>query len=129
MTNQCSNRILISGRYFSEDDLVDVKEIIRMFPNLSRTELANTICENLGWVTAIWPARRFRCWPNVSGLTGISATATARFCWKPSSTLNNTGALATRRQTGFIWAEPRAVDGWTATTKDLLAAKISMFTP
>ena len=62
MTNQCSNRILISGRYFSEEDLTDVKEIIRMFPNLSRTELANTICENLGWVTATGQPKTDSCY-------------------------------------------------------------------
>jgi len=62
MTNQSPNRTLISGRYFSEQDLMDVKEMARMFPNLSRTELANTICENLGWVTATGQPKTASCY-------------------------------------------------------------------
>ncbi|MFO7952149.1 MAG: DUF4338 domain-containing protein, partial [Bacillota bacterium] len=62
MANQSPNQTLISGRYFSEQDLTEVKEIIRMFPNLSRTELANTICENLGWVTATGQPKTASCY-------------------------------------------------------------------
>ncbi len=51
MTKQSDNQVLVSGRYFTEQELQDVKETIRMFPKLSLTELANTICENLDWVT------------------------------------------------------------------------------
>jgi hypothetical protein len=51
MTKQYDNQVLVSGRYFTEQELQDVKEIIRMFPKLSLTELANTVCENLDWVT------------------------------------------------------------------------------
>lgn len=41
---------LLSGRWFSEQELQDVKYIVRMFPQLSRYELAKTICEGLSWV-------------------------------------------------------------------------------
>jgi hypothetical protein len=51
MTKQYDNQVLVSGRYFTEQELQDVKETIRMFPKLSLTELANTVCENLDWVT------------------------------------------------------------------------------
>ncbi|MDY6825552.1 MAG: hypothetical protein SVV67_00005, partial [Bacillota bacterium] len=36
--------ILIRGRYFSFQDLLEVVETVRMFPRLSRRELALTIC-------------------------------------------------------------------------------------
>jgi len=57
MAQQTDKRVLVSGRYFTEQDLNDVKEIVRMFPKLSRAELANTICENLEWVT---PAGQYK---------------------------------------------------------------------
>jgi hypothetical protein len=41
MTKQSDNQVLVSGRYFTEQELQDVKETIRMFPKLSLTELAN----------------------------------------------------------------------------------------
>lgn len=42
---------LLCGREFTKDELWDVKETVEMFPGLSRTEIAKTICENLNWVT------------------------------------------------------------------------------
>lgn len=42
--------ILLSGRWFSEQELEDVKYIVQMFARLSRYELAKTICEGLSWV-------------------------------------------------------------------------------
>ena len=50
-------RILVSGRYFTLQDLFEVQETVRMFPKLSRLELAKTICENLEWVT---PAGQYK---------------------------------------------------------------------
>ena len=44
-------RVLVSGRHFSFQELIEVVETVRMFPRLSRRELAQTICENLEWVT------------------------------------------------------------------------------
>lgn len=41
---------LISGREFSEDELIQVRETVAMFGNLSRRELALTLCEHLSWV-------------------------------------------------------------------------------
>jgi Domain of unknown function (DUF4338)/Transposase DDE domain len=38
-----------SGRRFTRNQLVKVVDTIRMFPNLSRTELAFTLCEHLSW--------------------------------------------------------------------------------
>jgi len=39
----------ISGRRFTRKQLSQVQETVRMFPNLSRKELALTLCEHLNW--------------------------------------------------------------------------------
>ena len=46
-----SKPLMLSGRYFSKKELRQIQETVKMFPNLSRTELAFTICEHLSWVT------------------------------------------------------------------------------
>lgn len=43
--------ILLNGRWFSKQELDDIKTIVKMFPNLSRYELAQTICETLSWTS------------------------------------------------------------------------------
>ncbi len=53
MANEFDAPVLISGRYFTVQELHEVQETVRMFPKLSRTELAKTICENLSWVTPV----------------------------------------------------------------------------
>ena len=45
-------RIIQSGREITEEDVEHVKEVVRDFVGLSRKELAATICEHWGWVTA-----------------------------------------------------------------------------
>jgi len=42
---------LLVGRDFTAADLELIRETVAMFPRLSRTELARTICEQLGWLT------------------------------------------------------------------------------
>ena len=49
--------VLVSGRHFNFQELIEVVETVRMFPRLSRRELAQTICENLEWVT---PAGKYK---------------------------------------------------------------------
>jgi len=44
--------ILQSGREISMQELDEIQETVGVFPRLSRTELAATICEHLGWMTA-----------------------------------------------------------------------------
>jgi len=51
MPEQSGAPVLLSGRYFTAQELLEIKETIRLFPKLSRTELVKTICENLNWVT------------------------------------------------------------------------------
>jgi hypothetical protein len=40
-----------SGRRFTRKQLAHVQETVEQFPNLSRTELARTLCEHLNWKT------------------------------------------------------------------------------
>jgi len=40
-----------SGRRFTRKQLAQVQETVERFPNLSRTELAHTLCEHLNWKT------------------------------------------------------------------------------
>lgn len=44
------DKILLSGRLFSQQELEDIIYIVRRFPKLSCSELAMTICEGLPWV-------------------------------------------------------------------------------
>lgn len=41
---------LLCGRIFTPQELQEAQDIVRLFPKLSRTELAKTICEMLSWV-------------------------------------------------------------------------------
>src|ERR1043166_1966334 len=44
-------RAAFSGRRFTRKQLAQVQETVQRFPNLSRTELARTVCEHLNWKT------------------------------------------------------------------------------
>ena len=44
--------VTLSGCYFSKKDILHIQETIKLFPKLSLTELAQTLCENLNWMTA-----------------------------------------------------------------------------
>ncbi|MFW5788031.1 MAG: DUF4338 domain-containing protein [Halanaerobiales bacterium] len=46
-----SDKILINGREFTQKEVDDIVETVEMFNNLSRTELAKTICVHLDWFT------------------------------------------------------------------------------
>ena len=52
MEKTISKPLTLSGRYFSKKELVYVQQTVKSFPNLSLTELAQTCCEHLGWITA-----------------------------------------------------------------------------
>lgn len=49
--NENNHKILLCGREFTEQELDDIKYMVRRFPKLSRRELFQTICENIGWLT------------------------------------------------------------------------------
>jgi hypothetical protein len=42
----------LSGRQFTLQEIQEIQETVREFPYLSRTELVETICEHLSWVSA-----------------------------------------------------------------------------
>ena len=52
MPTPITKPLTLSGRYFSKKELRFVQQMLKSFPNLSLTELAQTLCEHLGWVTA-----------------------------------------------------------------------------
>lgn len=52
-----NERYIINGRVLTLSDLSNIKEIVRMYPKLSRKELIRTICENLRWASAILTKR------------------------------------------------------------------------
>jgi len=44
--------LVLSGRAFSEAEVEQIQETVWVFSKLSRFELAQTLCEHLGWVSA-----------------------------------------------------------------------------
>ena len=56
-----AEKIVQCGREITAEDLAEIKETVRLFPKLSRTELADTLCENLEWLTASGGYKRDAC--------------------------------------------------------------------
>ena len=52
MTTAITKPLTLSGHYFSKKELAYVQQTVKTFSNLSQTELAETLCEHLHWVTA-----------------------------------------------------------------------------
>lgn len=52
MLERFSEGIVQCGRKITVEELAEIKETVELFPNLSRSELAETLCENLQWLTA-----------------------------------------------------------------------------
>ena len=48
-------------REFDHNDIQLIQQIFRMFPNLSQSELLETVCENLDWLTASGLPKRRTC--------------------------------------------------------------------
>jgi hypothetical protein len=49
------------GRAISAEELALIEETVALFPALSRSELAHTICDHLGWYTASGSYKRHAC--------------------------------------------------------------------
>ena len=54
-------RIVQCGREISSQELDEIVETFRMFPGLGRTELIETICENLSWFTPSGKPKKDAC--------------------------------------------------------------------
>ncbi len=52
MVKNRNGSVFQNGREINSQQLEDIKETVGLFPSLSRTELASTLCENLEWFTA-----------------------------------------------------------------------------
>jgi hypothetical protein len=52
---------VFSGRTFSPEDIEVIKWIRKLYPKLSRHELAGTVCEFLNWTTPAGNAKRIQC--------------------------------------------------------------------
>jgi len=52
MVERKAGSILQCGREITGEELDEIQDTVRLFPALSRWELAQTICEHLGWLTA-----------------------------------------------------------------------------
>ena len=50
-----------SGRQFSTEDIALIIITTQMYPKLSQTEIASTICELLGWLTPNGKPKRLQC--------------------------------------------------------------------
>jgi hypothetical protein len=51
MKKAIENPLVLSGRKFSIKDLISIQETVKLFPNLSPSELALTIAEHFSWQT------------------------------------------------------------------------------
>jgi hypothetical protein len=52
MERQTTGYWVQGGREFSREELALVREVVELFPGLSRKELARTLCDHLGWYAA-----------------------------------------------------------------------------
>jgi len=56
-----NNIIAFSGRNFTSEDIELIKWTRKKYPQLSRCELASTVCEFLGWTTPAGASKRLQC--------------------------------------------------------------------
>lgn len=93
------NRDLISG----------MAVILDTFAKLSRTELANTICELFSWVQVKNLARSvLSLAAKQCRMIGSTVAVVAWSSWKPWWMENNTTGHFTRPPIGYMWEKPRA---------------------
>ena len=59
-----------SDREITREELDEIQETVKFFPTLSRSELAQTICEHLGWFTATGGYKTDACLKLLSRLEG-----------------------------------------------------------
>lgn len=70
MLERKAGSIIQCGREISREELDEIQETVRLFPGLSLSELAATICEHLGWITASGGYKTDACLKLLSRLEG-----------------------------------------------------------
>lgn len=70
----------LSGREFSNQEIQEIQETVRVYWRLSRKELVQTICEHLDWVT---PAGRNK----LASCAKASSTCIVTIRWATSDRL------------------------------------------
>ncbi len=61
VSKELKSSITQCGREITDQELDLILETVKMFPKLSQTDLAETICEHLGWYTASGRYKREAC--------------------------------------------------------------------
>lgn len=61
MVKPTEDSVLLCGRYFTLQELLEIQATVRMFPQLTSKELVSTLCENLDWVTPAGKYKRASC--------------------------------------------------------------------
>ena len=61
MLERGTEGIFQCGRKIISQELDEIRETVGMFPRLSRSELAATICEHLRWMTASGGYKKDAC--------------------------------------------------------------------
>lgn len=59
--NETKQAMEFSGRIFTEEDIELIKEVAAAYPKLSQAELANTVCELVGWVQTNGKPKTVQC--------------------------------------------------------------------
>ena len=102
------------GERLSRRALAEIQETVQFFPQLSRTELAQTVCEQLGWHTPGGSTRlRFSlaCWGSWSGWASCSCRPGKAADGGRRSRCSSTLAARPSRPCGSRWPSwPRC--GW-----------------
>ena len=70
MSASKTSNIFQCGREVTSQELVELQETVKLFHRLSRWELAQTICEHLGWVTATGAYKVHACLKLLDKLEG-----------------------------------------------------------
>ena len=74
----------LSGRNFKVKDFKLIKEIVTLYPNLSRSELAKTVCELFEWHQSNGEPKYQACLPILEKLEQWGAYSIASVICKPS---------------------------------------------
>lgn len=60
MSNRAQNIVTTCGREIGSHEIAHIQEVLGLCPGLSRMELALTLCEHWGWVSAFYRGVSYR---------------------------------------------------------------------